>query len=155
MGPGIIPETPVGKHNLPCHLQVPIKTLSCKKEAIYEHVPEVPLCSVDQGSFKMNCFKVEKCFMVRQVKILTFLLEITDAVSSKLKRRETFQSVISVQFKSQHLWWYGGAEVYGQLAFCVRHYECWKVYKGFRATYNPLQATSISGKYLVYFSRTL
>ncbi len=38
---------------------------------------------------------------------LTFLLEITDAVSSMLKRRETFQRVISVQFKSQHLWWYG------------------------------------------------
>ncbi len=34
---------------------------------------------------------------------LTFLLEITDAVSSGLKRRETFQRVISVQFKSQHL----------------------------------------------------
>ncbi len=27
----------------------------------------------------------------------------------RLKRRETFQHVISVQFKSQHLWWYGGA----------------------------------------------
>ncbi len=37
-----------------------------------------------------------------------FLLEITDAVSSGLKRRETVQRVISVQFKSQHLWWYGG-----------------------------------------------
>ncbi len=36
--------------------------------------------------------------------ILTFLLEITDAMSSVLKRRETFQRVISVQFKSQHLW---------------------------------------------------
>ncbi len=34
---------------------------------------------------------------------LTFLLEITDAMSSGLKRRETFQRVISVQIKSQHL----------------------------------------------------
>ncbi len=40
---------------------------------------------------------------------LTFLLEITDAVSSGLKRRDTLQRVIGVQFKSQHLWWYGGA----------------------------------------------
>ncbi len=32
---------------------------------------------------------------------LTFLLEITDAVSSGLKRRETSQHVISVQFKSR------------------------------------------------------
>ncbi len=34
---------------------------------------------------------------------LTFLLDIMDAVSSGLKRRETFQRVISAQFKSQHL----------------------------------------------------
>ncbi len=37
---------------------------------------------------------------------------------------------------------------YGQLACFGRHYECWKVYKGFRATYAPLQMTSISGKAL-------
>ncbi len=37
---------------------------------------------------------------------------------------------------------------YGQLACFGRHYECWKVYKGFRATYAPLQTTSISGKAL-------
>ncbi len=30
---------------------------------------------------------------------------------------------------------------YGQLACFGRHYECWKVYKGFRATYAPLQTT--------------
>ncbi len=32
-GPGILPETTVGKHNPPCHLQMPSKALSCKKEA--------------------------------------------------------------------------------------------------------------------------
>ncbi len=69
------------------------------------------------------------------------------AVSSELKRSETFQCVISIQFKSQHLWWYGGIQ-YGQLACFGRHYECWKVYKGFRATYAPIQTTSISGKAL-------
>ncbi len=103
MGPGILPETTVGKHNLPCHLQMPTKALSCKKEAIYEHGPEAPSCPVGQGSFKLDCFKVEKCSMVRPSPNLTFLLEITDAVSSGLKRRETFQRVISVQFKSQNL----------------------------------------------------
>ncbi len=71
MGPGILPETTVSKHNPPCHLQMPTKALSCKKEA----------------------------------------------VSPGLKRRETFQRVISVQFKSQHLWWYGGA--YGRAAHFV------------------------------------
>ncbi len=34
MGPGILPETTVGKHNPPCHLQMPTKALSCKKEAM-------------------------------------------------------------------------------------------------------------------------
>ncbi len=33
---------------------------------------------------------------------------------------------------------------YGQLACFGRHYECWKVYKGFRGTYAPLQTTCIS-----------
>ncbi len=54
MGPGILPETTVGKHNLPCHLQMPTKALSCKKEAIFEHGPEAPSCPVGQGSFKMD-----------------------------------------------------------------------------------------------------
>ncbi len=103
MGPGILPETTVGKHNLPCHLQMPTKALSCKMEAICEHGPEAPLCPVDQGSFKMDCFKVKKMFYGQTSPNLTFLLEITDAVSSGLKSRETFQRVISVQFKSQHL----------------------------------------------------
>ncbi len=61
MGPWILPETTVGKHNL-------TKALSCKKEAICEHGPEAPSCPVGQGSFKMDCFKVEKCSMVRRVK---------------------------------------------------------------------------------------
>ncbi len=69
MGPGILSETTVGKHNPPCHLQMPTKALSCKKEAICEHGPEAPSCPVGQGSFKMDCFKVEKCSMVRRVQI--------------------------------------------------------------------------------------
>ncbi len=42
MGPGIRPETTVGKHNPPCHLQMTNKALSCKKEAICEHGLEAP-----------------------------------------------------------------------------------------------------------------
>ncbi len=72
------------------------------------------------------------------------------AVSSGLKRRETFQRVISVQLKSQHLWWgvWGVHKCirYGQFACFVWHYECWKVYKGFRATYAPLQTMCISAE---------
>ncbi len=100
MGPGILPETTVGKHNPPCHLHMPTKALLCKKEAICVHGPEAPSCPVDQGSFQT---KSEKVFYGQTSPNLTFLLEITDAVSSELKRRESFLCVISVQLKSQHL----------------------------------------------------
>ncbi len=52
-------------------------------------------------------FQVRKVFYGQTSPNLTFLLETMDAVSSGLKRRQTFQSVISFQFKSQHLWWCG------------------------------------------------
>ncbi len=74
-------------------------------------------------------FQSEKVFYGQTIPNLTFLLEITDAVSSGLKRRETFQRVISIQFKIQHLWCMGVHKCirYGQLACFGRHYECWKV----------------------------
>ncbi len=48
---------------------MPKKALSCKKEAIREHVPEALSCPECQGSFKMNSFNLEKCSMVRRVQI--------------------------------------------------------------------------------------
>ncbi len=52
MGPGILPESTVRntscKNNPPCHLQMPTKALSCKKEAICEHDPEALLCPVSK-----------------------------------------------------------------------------------------------------------
>ncbi len=65
MGPGILPESTVGKHNPPCHLQMPTKALSCKKEAICEHGPEAPSCPVGQGSFKWTiskCPNLDSCW---------------------------------------------------------------------------------------------
>ncbi len=103
MGPGILPETTVGKHNPPCHLQKPTKALSCKKEAICEHGPEAPSVSCGPRLIYNGLFQSGKVFYGQTSPNLTFLLEIKDAVSSGLKRRETFQCVISVQFKSQHL----------------------------------------------------
>ncbi len=139
MGQGILPETTVGKHNPPCHLQMPVKALSYKKEAICEHGPEAPSFPVDQGSFKMDCFKVEKCSMVRLSPNLTFLLEITDTMSSGDLAPCYLHSV---QKPASLMVW--GCIRYGQLACFGRHCECWKVYKSFRATYAPLQMTFIS-----------
>ncbi len=103
MGPGILPKTTVGKHNLPCHLQMPAKALSCRKEAICGHGPEVCSCPMGQGSFTMDCFKSGKVFYFQTSPNLTLLSEITDALSSGLKRREILQRVVRVQFRSQHL----------------------------------------------------
>ncbi len=97
MSQGILPEITVSKHNPLCHLQMPTKALSCKKEATCEHVPEAPLCPVSQGSFKMDCFKVEKCSMVRRVQIWHSCWKSGTPCPPGLKRRETFQGVISIQ----------------------------------------------------------
>ncbi len=83
-----------------------LKLYLAKRKPCVNMVQKRLSCPVGLGSFKMDCFKV---FYDQMSPHLTFLLEIMDAVSSVLKRRETFQRVFSIQFKSQHLWWYGGA----------------------------------------------
>ncbi len=102
MGPVILPETTVGKHNPPCHLQIPTKALSCKKEAYVKMVQECSRILWDWNDrlIENGLFQSGKVFYSQTSPNLTFLLEITDAVSSRLKRRETLQRVISVQFKS-------------------------------------------------------
>ncbi len=66
-----------------------------------------------KAHLKLIFFQSRKVFYGQTRPNLTFVLEITDAVSSKLKRRETLRHVISIQFKSQHLWWYGCISAYG------------------------------------------
>ncbi len=72
---------------------------------------------------KNGLFQSGKVFYGQTSTNLTFLLEITDAVSSGLKRREIFQRSVSKTSISD------GMEVhkciwYGQLACLGRHYEC-------------------------------
>ncbi len=146
MGPGILPETTVSKLNLPCHLRMPTKALSCKKE----HGPEAPSCPVGQGSFKMDCFKVEKCSIFRRVQIWHSWCKSWTPYPPGWRGRRV-SSVLSAFSSKASISKGMGVHTckwYGQLACFVRHYECWKVYKGFRTTYVPLQTTSISGKAL-------
>ncbi len=77
--------------------------------------------------------KMEKCSMVRWVQIWHSCWK----SCPPLKRRETFQRVISFQFKSQHLWWCGVHTCiwYGQPTWFGRHYECWKVYVSLNEKY--------------------
>ncbi len=66
--------------------------------------------AIGRCQLKLNQAKRKDCFKEKIKSVLghtspnlTFMLEIIDAVSSGLKRRETFQLVISIQLKSQHL----------------------------------------------------
>ncbi len=117
----------------------------------------------------MDCFKVGKVFYGHSC------WKSRMACPLGLKRRETFQHVISVQFKSQHPWWHEGAYDMGSLhvlegtmnaeryikvpfqyftrtATCLHLYSTRIGYDSnrvrFRATYAHLQTTSISGKAL-------
>ncbi len=130
LGPEILPETTFGEHNPPCHLQLPTKSISCKKEAICEHGPEAASCLVGQDSFKMDCFKVEKCSMVRRVQIWNSCRKSQtlcppgqrggrpSSVSSVFSSKTSISDGMGVH---KCIW-------YGQLACFGRHYECWKVY---------------------------
>ncbi len=46
--------------------------LKLKKEAISKHDPEAQAFSLGQGSFKMDCGKVENCSVVRRIKIWSY-----------------------------------------------------------------------------------
>ncbi len=59
----------------------------------------------------------------------------------------------SVQKSASLIVWVNKCKRYGHLACFGRHYECWKVYKGFRATYDPLQTTCVSAGQCCLFFR--
>ncbi len=92
-----------------------IRRAICRCQLKLYHAKRKPYLNMVQKRHRVLWAKahlkwtVSKCSKCSTSPNLTFLLEITDSVSSGLKRRETFHRVISVQFKSQHLWWYGGA----------------------------------------------
>ncbi len=46
-----------------------LKLYRSKKEAISKHDPEAQAFSLGQGSFKLDCGKVENCSVVRRIKI--------------------------------------------------------------------------------------
>ncbi len=149
MGPGILPEITFGKHNPPCHLQMPIKAISCKNEAICEYGPGASLClSGAKDHLKRTVSKWINVLWSDESKFeILFGNHGRRVLQGKEKgdlpacHQRSVQNPASLMVWGVHkcIW-------YGQLACFGRHYECWKVYKGFRAAYAPLQMTSISGK---------
>ncbi len=80
-----------------------LKLYRSKKKPYLNMIPEAQAFSLGQGSFKMDCGKVEKLFCGQTNQNLKFFLENWDAMSSGLKRTRTTQVVISAQFRSLHL----------------------------------------------------
>ncbi len=154
MGSGILPETTVGNQSTVPSADANYSSIMQKGGHMWTWSRSAIMCCGPRLIYN-GLLQSGNVFNGQTSPNLTFLLEIMDAVSSGLKRRETFQHIISVQFKSQHLWWCGGHKClrYGQTACFGRHYELWKVYKGFRATYAGACAYFREG--LVYFSRTI
>ncbi len=69
MGPGILPETTVGKRNLPCHLQMPNKPLIMQKGSHNgkEHSPGKgsQLWNMLPNEFKVICDTKSFTLMVK------------------------------------------------------------------------------------------
>ncbi len=57
MGPGILPETTVGKHNLRAMCRCQLKLYHAKKEPFVKHGPEAPSCPVGQNRLKWTVSK--------------------------------------------------------------------------------------------------
>ncbi len=112
-----------------------------QKGSISEHNQEAPSCPVGQGSFKMECFNSGKVFNGQTSPNLTFLLEITDAVSSEIKRRRP-SSVFSVQFISDGMGVHKCIR-YGRLHVLEGTMNA-ESYIAYRAAYAPLQTMCIS-----------
>ncbi len=123
MSPGIHPETTVVKHNPPCHLQMPTKSLSYKKEAICENGPEVLSCPAhlkwsvskwksvswsDKSKFDILVGNHGRC--VLRVKEEGRPSSVLSAFSSKASISDGMGVHKCIQ--------------YGQHSCFVRHYEC-------------------------------
>ncbi len=144
MGPGILPETTVGKHN-PRDI--------CRCQLKLYHAKRKPYVNMVQKRCRVLWAKAHLKWTVSKWKSVLWSDESKcDIIVGNHGRRVLRASYVSSAFSSKASISDGmGVHKcirYGQLACFGRHYECWKVYKGFRATYAPLQMRSISGKAL-------
>ncbi len=149
MGPGILPETTVGKHNPPCHLQMPTKALSCKRKPYVNMVQKRRRVLWAKAHLKWTVSKWKRVLWSDESKFYILVRNHGRRVlQAKGGRPSSVLSAFSSKASISDGMGVHKCIRYGQLACFGRHYECWKVYKGFRATYAPLQTTSISGKAL-------
>ncbi len=149
MGPGILRETTVCKHNLPCHLQMPTKLYHAKSKTYVNMVQKRRRVLWAKANLKWTILKWKSVLWPDKSK---FEILVGNHGCCILWAKEEgdlpacYQN--SVQKPASLMvwgipWWYKCIR-YGQLACFVWHYACWKIYQYFRATYAPLQTMCIS-----------
>ncbi len=144
MGPGILSETTVSKHNPPCHLQT--KSLSWKRKPYVNMVQKCRCVLWAKAHLKGTVSKWKSVLWSDESK---FDILVGNHRRRVLRAKEGGRpsSVLSAFCSKASISDGMGVHMciwYGQLAWFGRHYECWKVYKDFRATYAPLQMMWIS-----------
>ncbi len=119
----------------------------CRRQLKLYHAKRKPYVNMVQ---KRHCVLLTKAHLKWTVSKSKSVLWLDESKLAKEERDLPACYQCSVQKPASLMVW-GCVSAYGMdsLHFleCF-HYECWKVYKGFRATYAPLQMTSISGKAL-------
>ncbi len=104
----ILPEPLSVKHNPPCHLQMPTKALSCKRKPYVNMVQKCHRVLWAKAHLKWTVSKWKSVLWSDESKF-DILVGNHGFHVIRAKEEEDLQRVISVQFKSHHLWWYGAA----------------------------------------------
>ncbi len=149
MGSGILPETLSVNtiHRAICRCQ--LKLYRSKKKPYLNMIQKCRCFLWAKAHLKWTVAKWKTVLWSDESKFEVLFGKL-GPMSSGLKRTRTTQVVISAQFRSLHLWWYGVAWV--RVAWAAytsgKAPSCWKVYPSSRTTYAPIQTSSLSGKTL-------
>ncbi len=111
--------------NPPCHLQMPTKSLSCKKEAICEHGPEALSCPVGQSSLKWIVSKWKSVLWSDESKFDILVGNNGRHVLWDKEEGDLPESYQHSVHLCQHLWWYRGAKVHTVWAACMFWKALW------------------------------
>ncbi len=146
MGPGILPETTVGRHNPQCHMQMLTKAIMLKWKP-YVNMVQKRCCDLWAKAHLKFTVSKWKIFLWSDVSRFDILVINYGRLCPPAWRGGRPSSVSSAFSSKASI--SDGTGVYkciqyDQLSCFRRHNECWNVNKGIRATYAPLQMTSIS-----------
>ena len=127
---------------------MPTKALSCKKEAVFEHGPDVPSRPVGQDSFKWTVSKWESDLWSDESKFDILVSNHRHCVLLAKEEGDLPASYSVQKPASLMVWGFISTHGMGSLHVMERTMNAERYIKGVRAKYAPLQMTSMSGKAL-------